>query len=65
MLLQLLNRAQPRFQHLARLGQLHPERLYDTMHEIACELVTFTDESRLPPNVQPMTTTTLSVRFVR
>ena len=50
MLLQLLNRAQPRFQHLARLGQLHPERLYETMHEVACELVTFTDESRLPPD---------------
>lgn len=49
MLLQLLNRAQPRFQHLARSGQLHPERLYDIMHEVACELVTFTDESRLPP----------------
>lgn len=49
MLLQLLNRAQPRFQHLARLGQLHPERLYDTMLETASELVTFTDESRLPP----------------
>ncbi|EPC00237.1 hypothetical protein L861_07010 [Litchfieldella anticariensis FP35 = DSM 16096] len=49
MLLQLLNRAQPRFQHLARLGQLHPERLYATMLETACELVTFTDESRLPP----------------
>ncbi|SDM89180.1 type VI secretion system protein ImpJ [Franzmannia pantelleriensis] len=49
MLLQLLNRAQPRFQHLARLGQLHPERLYDTMLETASELITFTDESRLPP----------------
>lgn len=49
MLLQLLNRAQPRFQHLSRLGQVHPERLYDTMYEIASELVTFTDESRLPP----------------
>ena len=49
MLLQLLNRAQPRFQHLARLGQLHPERLFDTMLETASELVTFTDESRLPP----------------
>ncbi|MBZ0331562.1 type VI secretion system baseplate subunit TssK [Halomonas sp. ANAO-440] len=49
MLLQLLNRAQPRFQHLARLGHLHPERLFDTMLETASELVTFTDESRLPP----------------
>lgn len=49
MLLQLLNRAQPRFQHLARLGHLHPERLFATMLETASELVTFTDESRLPP----------------
>lgn len=49
MLLQLLNRAQPRFQHLARLAQLHPERLYESMLETASELVTFTDESRLPP----------------
>ncbi|MBA2777992.1 type VI secretion system baseplate subunit TssK [Billgrantia kenyensis] len=49
MLLQLLNRAQPRFQHLARLGHLHPERLFATMLETASELTTFTDESRLPP----------------
>ncbi|GHC16205.1 type VI secretion system baseplate subunit TssK [Aidingimonas halophila] len=49
MLLQMLNRTQPRFQHLARLGQLHPERLYDAMLEAASELVTFTDESRMPP----------------
>ncbi|GEK74571.1 MULTISPECIES: type VI secretion system baseplate subunit TssK [Halomonas] len=49
MLLQSLNRAQPRFQHLARLGHLHPERLYADMHETCCELTTFTAESRLPP----------------
>lgn len=49
MLLQQLNRAQPRFAHLARLGRLHPERLYAEMLETASELVTFTDESRLPP----------------
>ncbi|WP_043532745.1 type VI secretion system baseplate subunit TssK [Litchfieldella xinjiangensis] len=49
MLLQLLNRAQPRFQHLARLGQLAPERLYEAMLDTACELATFTDESRLAP----------------
>lgn len=49
MLLQVLNSAQPRFQHLSRLGQLHPERLFDAMHEIACQIATFTDESRLPP----------------
>ncbi|SHF36902.1 type VI secretion system protein ImpJ [Modicisalibacter ilicicola DSM 19980] len=50
MLLQLLNRANPRFQHLSRLGRLHPERLYEAMLEIGCELITFTDESRLPPD---------------
>ncbi|TFH85868.1 type VI secretion system baseplate subunit TssK [Billgrantia azerbaijanica] len=49
MLLEALNRAQPRFQHLARLGHLHPERLYASMLEICCELTTFTAESRLPP----------------
>lgn len=49
MLLQALNRAQPRFQHLARLGHLHPERLYADMLETCCELTTFTAESRLPP----------------
>ncbi|MDR5868662.1 type VI secretion system baseplate subunit TssK [Halomonas koreensis] len=49
MLLQALNRAQPRFQHLARLGHLHPERLYASMLETCCELTTFTAESRLPP----------------
>ncbi|UYG07268.1 type VI secretion system baseplate subunit TssK [Halomonas sp. M4R1S46] len=49
MLLQSLNRAQPRFQHLARLGHLHPERLYADMLETCSELTTFTGESRLPP----------------
>lgn len=49
MLLQLLNRAHPSFQHLSRLGKLHPERLFEAMLELSSELVTFTDESRLPP----------------
>lgn len=49
LLLQLLNRAHPGFQHLSRLGRLHPERLYATMLEVCSELATFTGESRLPP----------------
>ncbi|GED22710.1 type VI secretion system baseplate subunit TssK [Halomonas halmophila] len=49
MLLQLLNRVHPRFQHLSRLGHLHPERLYNAMLEACCEILTFTGESRLPP----------------
>ncbi|WP_372964207.1 type VI secretion system baseplate subunit TssK [Marinobacter sp.] len=48
MLLQLLNRAHPKFMHLARLRQLHPERLYEALLELCGELVTFTDESRMP-----------------
>lgn len=48
MLLQMLNRAHPRFMHLARLRQLHPERLYEALLELCGELVTFTDEGRLP-----------------
>lgn len=48
MLLQMLNRCHPRFMHLARLRQLHPERLFEALLELCGELVTFTDESRLP-----------------
>lgn len=49
MLLQLLNRSYPRFQHLSCLGQLHPQRLYEALLETCSELLTFTDESRQPP----------------
>ncbi|MEI4951533.1 type VI secretion system baseplate subunit TssK [Aeromonas caviae] len=49
MMLQLLNRAQPQLSHLARLGTLHPERLHESLVQICGELMTFTDESRLPP----------------
>jgi type VI secretion system protein ImpJ len=49
MMLQLLNRAQPQLSHLSRLGTLHPERLHEALVQICGELMTFTDESRLPP----------------
>lgn len=48
MMLQLLNRAQPQLSHLARLGTLHPERLHEALVQLCGELMTFTDESRLP-----------------
>ncbi|MCM2973206.1 type VI secretion system baseplate subunit TssK [Larsenimonas suaedae] len=48
MLLQLLNRTHPQFQHLSRLSHLHPERLFETLVSTCGELMTFTDESRLP-----------------
>jgi type VI secretion system protein ImpJ len=49
MMLQLLNRAQPQLSHMARLGTLHPERLHEALVQLCGELMTFTDESRLPP----------------
>ncbi|MEF1254016.1 MULTISPECIES: type VI secretion system baseplate subunit TssK [unclassified Vibrio] len=52
MLLQALNRLQPQIQHLAELGSLHPERLFECLSTIAGELATFTDESRLPPKTE-------------
>ncbi|RLK51708.1 type VI secretion system protein ImpJ [Alkalispirillum mobile] len=48
MLLQLLNRLQPRFQHLLQHRRLHPETLYSHLLEACGELATFTDQSRLP-----------------
>ncbi|MFB4394600.1 MULTISPECIES: type VI secretion system baseplate subunit TssK [unclassified Pseudomonas] len=47
-LLQAMNRWWPCFQHLARQPQAHPEQLYLAMSQACGELVTFTDESRLP-----------------
>lgn len=47
-LLQVLNRLQPYFQHLSRLRHLHPEQLYVAFSQACGELVTFTDEGRLP-----------------
>lgn len=49
LLLQLMNRNHPRFLHLSRLPQLHPQVLYEALLELCAELVTFTDQSRLPP----------------
>lgn len=51
MLLQALNRLQPQIHHLAELRSLHPERLFESLSTVVGELATFTDESRLPPNM--------------
>ncbi|OOF18664.1 type VI secretion system-associated protein [Salinivibrio sp. IB574] len=51
MLLQSLNRLQPQMKHLASLGSLHPERLYECLSSVCGELATFTDESRLAPTL--------------
>lgn len=47
MLLQTLNRLQPRFTHLAKQRLIHPERLYDILIQACGELSTFHAESRL------------------
>lgn len=50
MMLQLFNRLQPGFAHLASQGVLHPETFYLHLVQACGELMTFTDESRLPGN---------------
>jgi type VI secretion system protein ImpJ len=47
-LLQVLNRLHPLFQHLARQRHVHPEQLYIAFSQACGELVTFTDDGRLP-----------------
>lgn len=47
-LLQVLNRLHPYFKHLGRLRHVHPEQIYIAFSQACGELVTFTDESRLP-----------------
>ncbi|CDG87993.1 type VI secretion system baseplate subunit TssK [Xenorhabdus bovienii] len=51
MMLQLLNRVQPLFNHYAKQTVLHPLHLYTQLLQTCGELRTFTDASRLPGNV--------------
>jgi type VI secretion system protein ImpJ len=46
LLLQVVNRHEPLFQHLQRLPALHPERLYDLCLGLAGELSTFREARR-------------------
>jgi type VI secretion system protein ImpJ len=46
LLLQLLNRVEPLFIHLARATGVHPESLYRAMLELAGELATFTEAGK-------------------
>ncbi|KAF1040079.1 MAG: hypothetical protein GAK33_01079 [Burkholderia lata] len=47
-LLQVINRLQPWFSYLSRKRHVHPEDLYVAFIQACGELVTFTDEGRLP-----------------
>lgn len=53
MMLQLLNRSQMHFSHRARLHTLHPETFYLDLTQLLGELMTFTENSRLPCKVEP------------
>lgn len=48
LLLQLINRAEPLFAHLAGIAGLHPERLYREMLQLAGELSSFARDGRRP-----------------
>ncbi|GAB1617277.1 type VI secretion system baseplate subunit TssK [Pseudomonas sp. NGC7] len=47
-LLQVMNRLHPYFHHLARRHNVHPEQLHIALGQACGELVTFTDDGRLP-----------------
>lgn len=51
LMLQVLNRAQPAFMHLSKRKSLHPEAFYYELSKLCAELMTFTDESRLAPQI--------------
>ncbi len=53
MMLQVLNKAHPKFTHLSKIPHLHPERLYEAMVGLCGELSTFVLENRLPERYPP------------
>lgn len=53
LLLQLMNRYEPRLRHLSSLQLLHPERLYGELIGLMGELSTFTTESKRPLEIPP------------
>ena len=53
LILMLVNRFQPLFQHLTNLNTLHPELLYEICVQLAGELATFTSENRRASEFPP------------
>ncbi len=49
LMLQLLNRYQPKFEHLGSVLGVHPERLYSNFISLSGELATFSSQSKRPP----------------
>jgi len=50
MMLQAINRYQPMLAHMARVQNLHPERMFTVLAGLAGELCTFTSKGRRPPD---------------
>ncbi len=53
LLLQLVNRAEPLFGHMAQLALLHPETLFGAAIQLAGDLATFTTTEKRPPAFPP------------
>lgn len=51
LLLQIVNRYQPLFNHFSMLQQLHPERLFSILVQMAGELATITHETHRPVSI--------------
>lgn len=63
MMLQMLNRWQMHFSHRARLHTLHPEIFYLDLVSLLGELMTFTENSRLPCTVESYDHRDLTLSF--
>ncbi|RMI17413.1 type VI secretion system baseplate subunit TssK [Pseudoroseomonas wenyumeiae] len=53
LLLQAINRHEPRFGHFASTAMLHPEVLFAALAELAGELATFARAEKRPPSLAP------------
>jgi type VI secretion system protein ImpJ len=58
-----INRHQPVFEHLAQLTQLHPERLFSQLLELAGELATLTRSDRRPEQIPAYNHDALDLSF--
>lgn len=63
MLLQLVNRHEPLFQHLARMARLHPESAYRSIVALAGELGTFARTDRRCTALEPYDHNNLAATF--
>lgn len=62
-LLQAMNRWWPCFQHLSRQPHAHPEQLYIALSQACGDLLTFTEESRLPQDFPAYQHNALHISF--